>query len=398
MLAVTSLLMAFASISTDLYLPAMPTMVRDLGVTPGVAAMTVSTYLIGFSAGQLIWGPLSDRFGRRAPILAGLLVFILGSAGCALAGSGTAIVCSRAIQAIGACASVVLARAMVRDRFAGVRGAQVMSSLMTVMAIAPLLGPSIGSLVLEVTGSWRAIFWLLVATGIATACAVWTLPETLPTARRCNAGLLTAFLQYKQLMLQPRLLAFAGALGFFYAGTFAYIAASPFIYIEYFRLAPSRYALIFSAGVAGLMVANLVNRRLVPRIGAVRLLRAGAIGAGVAGGVMLIAVTLRIGGLWGVFVPAIAFVAATGFIVANGVTAALEDLPTGTGAASALLGAIQYGGGVLGAAVVGALSDKAPFPVAAVVAVTGAGCVACAFAITLHGPSQREADVATAQS
>ena len=179
-MAVLSLLMAFASISTDLYLPAMPAMARELHIAPGLAAMTVSMYLVGFSLGQLMWGPLSDRFGRRAPLMVGLVVFAMGSAGCALAGSAVTIVGWRAVQAIGACASVVIARAMVRDRFEGTRGAQVMSTLMTIMALAPLLGPVIGSAVLGWGGSWRLIFAILVVTGLGGYDQWWSL--VLPSA------------------------------------------------------------------------------------------------------------------------------------------------------------------------------------------------------------------------
>src|SRR5258708_4679943 len=165
-LAILSLLMAFASISTDLYLPALPAMAATLHASAGMMEFTISGYLVGFSLGQLLWGPISDRRGRRLPIAIGLVLFIAGSAGCALSTSAPILVAFRAVQAVGACASVVLARAMVRDLYAGPVAAQMMSKLMTVMAIAPLIWPSVRGAILHVA-SWRAVFWSVVGAGPA---------------------------------------------------------------------------------------------------------------------------------------------------------------------------------------------------------------------------------------
>jgi DHA1 family bicyclomycin/chloramphenicol resistance-like MFS transporter len=136
-LATLSALLGFASISTDFYLPAMPTMPRSLGASPGAMGWTISAYLVGFSLGQLVWGPIGDRYGRRLPVAVGLILFIVGSAGCGLSTNATMIIYCRVVQAIGACAGVVLARAMIRDLYEGDRAAQMLSTLMTVMAIAP---------------------------------------------------------------------------------------------------------------------------------------------------------------------------------------------------------------------------------------------------------------------
>jgi DHA1 family bicyclomycin/chloramphenicol resistance-like MFS transporter len=172
-LAVLSALMGFASISTDFYLPALPAIAGALHASAGTVEFTISFYLAGFSLGQLLWGPIGDRYGRRAPVAVGLILFIIGSAGCALAGSGTALIIWRVVQAVGACAGVVLARAMVRDLYEGNRAAQMLSALMTVMAIAPLLGPILGGQILALAG-WRAIFWTLTGVGALTLAALFT--------------------------------------------------------------------------------------------------------------------------------------------------------------------------------------------------------------------------------
>jgi len=370
LLAVLSLLMGFASISTDLYLPAMPAMQAALGASAGAIEFTISGYLIGFSLGQLLWGPIGDRFGRRGPIALGLLLFIAGSAGCALADSAAALVGWRVLQAAGACASVVLARAMVRDLYSGAQAARMMSTLMTVMAIAPLIGPSAGGLMLAVW-SWRAIFWALVVVGLLTLAAVWTLPETLPTQRRSDEPLWHSLARYRRLLMQPRLLGYVGVGGFFYGGMYAYVAGTPFAYIDYHHVPAQHYGLLFGAGITGIMATNLLNARFVGRVGGDRLMRAGTAAAALAGVAVALDARTGWGGLAGLVLPLFVFVSAAGFIVANAITGALEGFPAVAGSVSALVGATQYGTGILGSAAVGVLADGTPLPMGLVIAACG---------------------------
>jgi len=222
-LAILSTLMGFASISTDLYLPAMPAMAMTLHADAGSVAWTISSYLIGFAAGQLFWEPFSDRFWRKIPIAFGLFLFMFGSAGCALSTSLESMIAWRLVQAAGACAGVTLGRAMVRDLYEGNRAARMMSTLMTVMMIAPLVGPIIGGQILRIV-SWPAIFWTLVGIGLATLIALQMLPETLPVHRCNKEPLLRALAAYPKLLSNTRLLAYAGISGFFMP---AYLRMSP---------------------------------------------------------------------------------------------------------------------------------------------------------------------------
>ncbi len=297
-LGILSLLMGFASISTDLYLPAMPAMGRSLGADTGMVELTISGYLVGFSLGQLVWAPVCDRYGRRLPVALGPVLFVAGSAGCALAGSGWAMIGFRVVQALGACASVVLARAMVRDLYEGARAAQMMSTLITVMAITPLNGPILGGQILAFAG-WRAIFWTLAAVGVLTLLVLLTLPETLPPAQRNQERLATAFMRYGELLRHRSVLGYAGAGGFFYGATFAYTAGTPFAYISYYHVPEQLYGLLFGAGIAGIMATNTLNARLVRRVGSDRLLRYGATGAALFGLVLAMAARTGWGGLWG---------------------------------------------------------------------------------------------------
>lgn len=373
-LAVLSLLMGFASISTDLYLPAMPVMSRALNADTGMLEWTISGYLIGFSSGQLLWGPLSDRYGRRLAVGSGLILFVIGSAGCALANDALTMIGWRIVQALGACASVALSRAMVRDLYQGPRAAQMLSTLITVMAIMPLVGPLVGAQIVTLFG-WRAIFWLLVAVGLVTLGALYTIPETLPAHNRNSEPLGRALLRYAELLKNRRLLGYLGAGGFLYAGMFAYVAGTPLVYITYYQFPARLYGFLFGLGVIGIMLANIVNRRLVVRFGYDRVLLFGTGAAMVSGIWAGFSAANGWGGLWGLVSPLFLFASSTGFIVANSITGALADFPHRAGAVSALTGAVQYGSGIFGSGLVGLWADGTPRPLGLVVAMSGLGCL-----------------------
>lgn len=367
-LAILSVLMAFASISTDLYLPALPVMVTALKTSPARLDLTISTYLIGFSLGQLAWGPIADRYGRRRPIAAGLLCFVLGSAGCAVAVSAEMLIAFRILQAVGACASVVLSRAIVRDIYQGRRAAQVMSTLMTVMAIAPLVGPSVGGVILQLA-SWRAIFWALVAIGMATLGALYYLPETLPDARRSRTPIAKSLRVYGELIVHRPLIGCVAVVAFYYGGTYAYIAGSPFAYIGYYHISPHLYAMLFGVGIVGIMLVNQINARLLRHYPGEVLVRIGCVFAAVMGVILALDARFESAGLWGLVAPIFFYVSAAGFVAANSMAAALEHFPNKAGAASALMGSLQYGMGILGSAAVGFFNDNTPRPMAYVIAI-----------------------------
>lgn len=371
-LAILSMLMGFASISTDLYLPAMPLMGHDLGADAGMVEWTISGYLVGFSLGQLLWGPISDRYGRRSSVAIGLVLFVIGSVGCALSGSAVAMIGWRVVQALGACASVALSRAMVRDLYEGNRAAQMLSTLITVMAIAPLIGPLVGGQIVVLAG-WRAIFWALVGIGIATFAALFTIPETLSAERRNQEPLGRAIARYAELLRDRRILGYAGTGGFFYAGMFAYVAGTPFAYITYYHVPEQLYGLLFGLSILGIMAANILNSFLVSRFNYDRMLLVGTIIA--AFSAVLVALSARTGwgGLWGLVVPLFLYASATGFIVANSITGAMDKFPERAGAVSALVGAIQYGSGIVGSGLVGLFADGTPWPMGWVIAITGVG-------------------------
>ena len=373
-LAVLSMLMGFASISTDLYLPAMPLMAQSLVAETGMIELTISGYLIGFSLGQLLWGPISDRYGRRPSVAAGLVLFVIGSAGCALATSAQLLIAWRVVQAVGACAGVALSRAMVRDLYQGNRAAQMLSTLITVMTIAPLIGPTVGGQIVALAG-WRAIFWVLVGVGLATLCALMSIPETLPVARRNQEHLGLAMLRYLTLLKNRRLLGYVGTGAFLYAGMYAYIAGTPFAYISYYHVPVQKYGLLFAVGIVGIMLANMLNARLVLRHGYDRVLLVGCYAGAFSALVTAFAAGSGWGGLWGLVIPLFIFASTTGLIVANSITGAMALFPERAGAVSALTGALQYGSGILGSGLVGLFADNTPWPMGWVIGVCGIGCL-----------------------
>ncbi len=342
--------MGFASISTDLYLPAIPAMAQSLGAENGTIELTISGYLIGFSVGQLIWGPISDRHGRRPAVAIGLVLFMIGSAGCALSDSAMTIIAWRIVQALGACASVALSRVMVRDLYKGNHAAQMLSTLITIMAIAPLIGPLVGGQIVAISG-WRAVFWLLVVVGLLTFGALFTIPETLPQERRNQESLVYAMTRYGLLLKQRRLLGF-----------------------------------LFALGILGIMAANQINSRFVKTVGYDRMLLYGTICATVFALSTVLFSTTGWGGLWGRVTPLVLFASTTGLIVANSITGALDEFPERSGAISALTGAFQYGSGIIGSGLVALFANGTPQPMGWVIAFSGIGCL-CAMVLLLPRPA-----------
>lgn len=385
MLVTLAVLLAFASISTDLFLPALPAMSEALKASEGSLQFTISGYLLGFGFGQLFWGPISDRFGRRAPVAIGVAIFVIGSAGCALSTDVWQIVGWRVVQALGASAGVALARAMVRDLYDRNHAAKVLSGLMTVMAVAPLVGPSLGAQILAAF-SWQAIFWSLVLIGGATLVAILALPETLPVAAREVSPIWHAFGDYPPLLRNRTLIGYAAAVGFYYFGIFANIAGGAFAFISYHHLTPQQYGLVFASGVVGVMVANIANVRLVTRIGSDRLLVIGASGAALSGLWLGVVTTTDLGGVWGLLVGQFLFATTNGFILANAVAGGLASVHRKAGTAVALFGAIQYGSGMVGSAFVGLLANGTPAPMGWVMGVAGLGCLA---SVLLTGVGRR---------
>jgi len=354
---ILSALMAFTSLSTDIYLPAMPIMAKEL---QGDAELTITGFLIGFCLAQLIWGPISDRFGRRPPLIIGMVLFIIGSAGCALSTDITHIVFWRVFQALGACTGPMLARAMIRDLFSRTRAAQMLSTLTIVMAIAPIVGPLLGGQMIKFT-SWHAIFWLLTAIGVFMLLSLYWLPETLPLERRISSSIGGAFRTYYRLLRNVNFMKFTLCLTFYYMAVYAFIAGSPFVYITYFHVDPQHYGWLFAVNIVGVMGLSAVNRSLVQRHPLETLLKGAVLIAATASLVLAVATKLNVGGIALIALAIFILFSMNGIIAATATAAALDAAPNATGSASALIGSLQYGSGIVSSLLLAMFSDGTPW-------------------------------------
>ena len=355
-MSILGALMACTSLSTDIYLPAMPVMTSELH---GDAEFTIAGFLVGFTIAQLVWGPISDGKGRRLPLFIGMLVFAIGAAGCAMSHSITQIVFWRVVQAFGACTGPMLARAMIRDLFSRTQSAQMMSTLTIIMAIAPIVGPLLGGQIVRVS-SWHSIFWLLTGIGSLMFISLFWLPETLPAERRTSATVGNAFSNYLFLLRHKVFMRFTLCVTFYYVAAYAFIAGSPRVYISYFNVDPQHYGWLFAVNIVGVMVISFFNRYLVIRFSLRRLLQ---IATAIAFMAMVAMTALGGADHYGMFVivgMVFVFFSMNGIVAASAAAAALDEVPQVAGSASALIGSLQYGSGIISSLLLAAFSDGTP--------------------------------------
>lgn len=360
-------LSAFAPMSVDMYLPTWPTLLRVLATDEAGVQLSLSAFLLGMALGQLFWGAISDRFGRKAPLYAGCLLYTAASLGCLFATDITGFVILRFVQAIGASTGLILTRAMIRDRFDREDGARMLSLLMLMMGGVPLLAPSVGGVLLEAFG-WRAIFVVLTGFGIvALISSVTLLEETLPPERRVSRSVREMAGGYARLLADPAFRAYLLPATCVYGGLFAYLSGTPFVYIEIYGVSPRLYGVLFGLNVAALMAGAFINSRLVRRVGIDRMMRAGLLVAGLAGAALMAAALTGAFGLAGLAVPLFVFLGSLSLVGANALAGALARFPSLAGTASALAGCLQFGFGAAAGAIVGALQDASAVPMAATI-------------------------------
>lgn len=377
------LLTAMGPLAIDMYLPSLPAIGRDLNAQAGQAQATVSAFLAGMAIGQFFYGPASDRFGRRPSILTGVVIYTLGSAWCALAPSAEQLIFARFIQALGACAGGVVARAVVRDQFSHIETARMLSLLMLVMGLAPILAPLGGGLLLNF-GSWRLIFGFMTLFGVAVGvAAVMRLKESRSQETYLQAASETPIRAYLELLKQRRLIGYAivGALNG--ATLFTYIAASPEILIETYKVPAAAFGWVFGVNAAGIIGANQVNRLLLRRHTTDFVLQRAnliAIGFGVA---LALAAFTGVGERWTVLPLLFCVLSTHGFVQGNAMAGALTVDPLRAGSISALMGACSFGAGALASLASGVLHDGTPRPMALVMlcSLTAAGLVMRTLAI-----------------
>jgi DHA1 family bicyclomycin/chloramphenicol resistance-like MFS transporter len=365
-------LSAFAPLSIDMYLPALPAMTHELGGTASLVQLTLTACLLGLALGQVLAGPLSDQLGRRRPLLVGLIAYAAASILCALAPSVGALIAVRLAQGIAGAAGIVIARAVVRDRYTGSAAARFFAMTMLVNGVAPILAPIVGGQLLRFT-SWRGVFIVLAVLGILLFLAAFLgLPESLPVERRRMGGVAVTLAAFRSLAADRMFMGLALTAGLAFAAMFAYISGSPFVLEDIYGISAQAFGVFFAVNGLGIVAAGQISARLVRRVGP-RPLLAWGIGQAVAGGLLLLGAVLAGSGLLLVLPALFVVVSSIGLMSPNATALALHDHPHQAGSASGLVGVMQYIVGALAAPLVGIAGPHSALPMALVIATAGSG-------------------------
>lgn len=365
-----AMLTGLTALSIDMSLPAMPQLQETFGAGVSSVQLTLSVFLAGFALGQVFCGPLSDRWGRRPVLLAGLGLFTLAGLVCAGSSSLAMLVAARFVQGVGASVGPVVARAVVRDRFDSRRAASVLSQMTQVMIVAPLLAPTLGGYLLVSLG-WPSIFVVLGASGLLISLICWRfLPETARVKKseddvRTSGGRgnLRELLRHRESLRHALTTCFA------YAGMFAYVGSSPFVLMDGFGVAEENFGYFFALTAMALLVSATVNRALLKRHApSLLILRRGVFVIFAAGALLALSAWFGVGGLAGVLVPMMVYMFGQGLVMPNATAAAMAPHGESAGLISSAMGALQTAGGALAGYLVGVFYDHTPLSLAVTVA------------------------------
>jgi MFS transporter, DHA1 family, multidrug resistance protein len=367
-------LSALGPLSTDMYLPALPTISHDLGTTTSQTQLTLSAAILGLSLGQMIAGPISDALGRRWPLFIGIIVYVFTSLLCIIAPSVTILTILRALQGMAGAAGIVIALAIARDLYSGIALARFFSLLMAVQGIAPIIAPVIGSQLLIFT-SWHGIFVTMAIIGVGLLLAVsFGIGETLPSERRETGGISATFTAFGDLLTDRRFIGYALSCGLAFAAGITYISGSPFILQNVYGLSPQIFGIIFAINALGLVIMSQISAKLVSRSSPQNLLRWGVTIIAIAGLTLLVVVLSGIG-LTGILPLLFVITASLGLIAPNATTLALTNTRI-AGSASALLGVLQFSIGAIAAPLVGLAGTSTAIPMVSAIAIFGIATLA----------------------
>jgi DHA1 family bicyclomycin/chloramphenicol resistance-like MFS transporter len=390
---ILGLLSAMGPFAIDMYLPSLPSIGATLGASTASVQLTLTVFFVAMSVGQLLYGTLSDMYGRKPPLYLGLVVFALGSIGCALSPNIGTLIVFRFIQGLGACGGMVIPRAVVRDLHTGIEATRLMSLLMLVFSVSPLLAPLTGSFIIQASG-WRWVFWSVLLASMVGLALLTTLRETRPPEDCRGSTFAGALAAYRLLLADRRFMALTllGSLGS--ASFFIYLANSPFVLIEHYHLSPRLYSVAFSVNALSFFGAAQMNAWLAARYGLPAVVRQSATGYAAA---MLALLALFASGVDRLEVLAGLLFIGYGFLGVLAPTSgvlALEEHGESAGAASALMGTVQFASGSLIMALVAVFANGTALPM-----VAGIGaCAALAAALahtTMRAVPEPEAQVTT---
>jgi DHA1 family bicyclomycin/chloramphenicol resistance-like MFS transporter len=371
-LALLAALAAFGPLSTDMYLPSLPSMTTVFETDVARVQLTLSVFYFGFAVAQLIHGPLSDRFGRRPVLLGGLALYFAASLGCAAAPSIELLIAGRFVQALGASTGPVLGRAIVRDLFERSEGARVLSLMASAMALAPMLAPVIGGQLHGLLG-WRANFFALAGFGALMTLACWRMVQE--TNRQRDADALDPrrlMGNFRRILGNRAFVGYTAVVACSFGALFSFISGSSFVIIDVLGIAPELFGFCFLAVVAGYLTGTFIAGKLASRLGVDRLIGFGAVGITLAAGVLASFAWAGVENVVTVVAPMSFVFASIGFILPTGMAGAVGPFPTMAGSASSLLGFVQLSTGAAVGAVVGRFHDGTSRPMATAIAVMAA--------------------------
>jgi DHA1 family bicyclomycin/chloramphenicol resistance-like MFS transporter len=352
-----------------MYLPSLPMLEREFSASTADVQRTLATFFLGFALGQTLYGPVADRFGRKPPLYASLVLFCGASLACAWATSVNALAAFRFFQAVGACGGAVIARAMVRDLYPPLEMRRALSTLMMVNACAPVIAPVIGGLLLVWFG-WSAAFWTLASVAaLGVVVTRFRLPESLNPSHVQPLHLTHIFSSYGRLLRDRSFLGATLVTGFSFGGLFAYIAGAPFVFQQIYGRSPQQFSLIFASNAFGIIASSVINGRFLHRLPPERILWTANWIQFSAGVLLFLAVVTGTGGMYSVWAMLFCYVACVGLTFPNGSAIALAGYPTIAGTASSLIGTSQFVLGALSTLTVGAIQSATALPMGLMVAI-----------------------------
>ncbi|HSR55244.1 MAG TPA: multidrug effflux MFS transporter [Alphaproteobacteria bacterium] len=364
MVLLLTVLVAYGAISNNIVLPILPALASEFQVPVGTAMLTISVFFVGFGVGQAFYGSLSDRFGRRPVLMAGVGLYTLGSLGCALAPDMETLMVARLLQGLAAASAQVLARAVVRDLFTPIRAAQVLSLMSAAFAFASAFAPLAGGVFLGWFG-WQAVFIALASVGAATFLTLWLgFGESLAARDEAAMDLGRLAVNYRALAVNRIFLGYTFTFSAAFAGMFAFHSGSSFVFITLFDYTPQMFGLFFALVLVGYLIGTVASSKLVAVFGIHRLVAAGVAASILASGIMVALVASGLAGPSAILISQFFFMFGFGLIMPNAIAGALAPFPEKAGAASALLGFIQQSSGGSMVAVLGLLVDGTALPMA----------------------------------
>jgi DHA1 family bicyclomycin/chloramphenicol resistance-like MFS transporter len=384
--ALTALLAALSAIgplTTDMYLPSLPDIARQLDASTAQVQLTISAYLIGFAVGQIFYGPVSDRHGRKPVLVAAIALYCVASLACALSTSIEMLIVARAFQALGGSGGIVLARAIVRDIYSGARAGRELSLIGSVMALAPVLAPIAGGLVQTGFG-WRATFLALVIGGLLGAVIVLLLlPETLNARAAEPVSIPSIFRSYRIVARNPSYLAYLGIASASYAGLFAWISGASFVLQNLYGLTPFDFGVAFALGSIGYMAGSALAARMVVKVGLDGMLGIGGCACAAGGLGMVVAVAFGLTSSLSLVLPVAVYLAGLGMVLPQSIAGAMTPFPERAGAASSLFGFVQQSAAALCGAAVGWFLGQSAWPLA--IGVAAMGCATLGLWLATYG-------------